>query len=98
MKWTSIVTYSHYWILEENVDLLGSPLGCARRIPAAVACFWGAQCLVEDEHLRKRVISGGSATVDTKANNGYVFHHFFQNLKFDQQKFCEKQDAIKLCK
>jgi len=63
MKWTSIVTHSHYWILGENVDLLGSPLGCARRIPSAVACFRGAYCLVEDEHLRKRVISDGSATL-----------------------------------
>ena len=26
----------------ENVDLLGSPLGCARWILAAVACFRGA--------------------------------------------------------
>ena len=62
MKWTSIVTHSHYWILEKNVDLLGSPLGCARRIPLVVACFWGAYCLVEGERLCKYVISGGSAT------------------------------------
>ena len=33
MKWTCIVTRSHYWILRKNVDLLGSPLGCAQRIP-----------------------------------------------------------------
>ena len=62
MKWTSIVTPFHYWILGENVDISGSPLGCARWIPPAVACFQDAQCLVEGEHLRKRVISGGSAT------------------------------------
>ena len=42
MKWTCIVTRSHYWILGENVDLLGSPLGCARWIPLVVAYFWGA--------------------------------------------------------
>ena len=30
--------------------------------PSDVACFRGAQCLVEDERLLKRVISGGSAT------------------------------------
>ena len=65
MKWTSIVTCSHYWILGKNVDLLGSLLGCARRIPSAVACFRGAYCLVEDEHLRKRVILVSSATLDT---------------------------------
>ena len=29
----------------------------------------GACCLVEDERLRKCVISGGSATVGTRANN-----------------------------
>ena len=42
MKWTCIVTRSHYWILGENVDLSGSPSGCARRTPLAVACFRGA--------------------------------------------------------
>ena len=39
MKWTSIVTRSHYWILGKNVDLSGSPLGCVRRISPVVACF-----------------------------------------------------------
>ena len=63
------------------MDLSGSPSGCARWIPSAVACFWGALCLVEDERLRKCAISGGSATVDTRANNGYEFHHFFFKLK-----------------
>ena len=42
MKWTCIVTRSHYWILGKNVDLLGSPLGCDRRTPPAIACFRGA--------------------------------------------------------
>ena len=42
IKWISIVTRSHYWILGKNVDLSGSPLGCARRIPSAVAYFQGA--------------------------------------------------------
>ena len=73
--------HSHYWILGKNVDLLGSPLGCARRIPPVVACFRGALCLVEDEHLRKRVISGGSATDGTRANNSYEFITLFQSLK-----------------
>ena len=63
MKWTSFVTRSYYWILGKNVDLSGSLLGCARRISPAVACFRGVLCLAEDEHLRKRVISGDSATV-----------------------------------
>ena len=36
---------------------------------------------MEDEHLRKRVISGGSATVGTRANNGHEFHHPFSKLK-----------------
>ena len=42
MKWTYIVTRSHYWILGKNMDLSGSPLGRARRIPPVVACFQGA--------------------------------------------------------
>ena len=63
------------------MDLLGSPLGCARWIPPVVACFQGALCLVEGEHLRKRVISGGSATDGIRANNDYEFHHSFSKLK-----------------
>ena len=39
MKWTSIVTRSHYWILGKNVDLSGSPSGCARPTPLAVVAF-----------------------------------------------------------
>ena len=65
----------------EKCGSFGFSLGCARWIPPAVACFRGAQCLVEDEHLRKYVISGGSATVGTRANNGYEFHHSFSKLK-----------------
>ena len=42
MKWISIVTRSHYWILGKNVDLSGSPLGCARWIPPVVAYVRGA--------------------------------------------------------
>ena len=41
IDWTSIVTHSHYWILGKNVDLLGSPLGCAQQLPPVVACFRG---------------------------------------------------------
>ena len=37
MKWTKFVTRSHYWILGENMDLLGSPLGCARQNPPVSA-------------------------------------------------------------
>jgi len=40
MKWTCIVTRFNYWILGKNMDLSGSPLDCARRIPLVVACFW----------------------------------------------------------
>ena len=36
---------------------------------------------MEDERLRKYAISGGSATVGTRANNGYEFHHSFSKLK-----------------
>ena len=39
MKWTCVVTRSHYWILGKNVDLSGSPSGCARRTPLAVVAF-----------------------------------------------------------
>ena len=42
MKWTSIITRSHYWTIEKNMDFLGSLLRYARRIPSVVACFWGA--------------------------------------------------------
>ena len=39
MRWTCVVTRSHYWILGKNVDLSGSPSGCARRTPLAVVAF-----------------------------------------------------------
>ena len=42
MKWTKFVTRSHYWILGENVDYSGSPLGCAQWNPPDVARSWGA--------------------------------------------------------
>ena len=44
------------------MDYSSSPLRCARRNLPDVACFRGAQCLVEDGRLRKRVISDGPAT------------------------------------
>ena len=73
----------------------GSSLGCARWNLPDVARSQGAQCLVEDKHLRKCVISGGSTIVGTRDNNESTsFITLSQNLKFDQQKFCEKQDAI----
>ena len=39
MRWTCVVTRFHYWILGKNVDLSGSPSGCARRIPLGVVAF-----------------------------------------------------------
>ena len=63
------------------MDLLGSPLGCARWKPPAIACLLGALCLVEDERLRKCAISGVSATDGTRANNGLRVHHSFPKLK-----------------
>ena len=36
---------------------------------ADVAPFQGAQCLVEDECVRKHIISGGSAIGGIRANN-----------------------------
>ena len=39
MEWTSIVTHFHYWILGKNVDLSGSPSGCARQTPLVVVAF-----------------------------------------------------------
>ena len=39
MKWTYVVTRFHYWILGKNVDLSGSPSGCARRTPLAIVAF-----------------------------------------------------------
>ena len=74
------------------MDLSGSPLGCARWIPTAIACFWGAYCLVEDERLRKCVILGGSATVGTKANNGHEFHHFcFKTKNLTNKSFAKSR-------
>ena len=53
------------------MDYSSSHLGCARRNPSDVACFRGAKCLVEDERLRRCVISGGSATDGTRDNNEF---------------------------
>ena len=39
MRWTCVVTRFYYWILGINVDLSGSPSGCARRIPLVVVAF-----------------------------------------------------------
>ena len=51
------------------MDDSSSPLGCARWNLPDVACSRGAQCLVEDEHLRKHAILGSSATSGIGANN-----------------------------
>ena len=46
---------------------------------------------MEDKRLHKCIILGGSATVGTRANNeSTILSTLFQNLKFDQQKICEK--------
>ena len=74
-------------------------LGVCPTDTGTVACSRGAQCLVEDKRLRKCAISGGSATVGSRANNGYKFHHSFSKLKnLTKLKLCEKWDAIKLVK
>ena len=39
MRWTCVVTRFHYWIRGKNVDLSGSPSGCAQRIPLVVVAF-----------------------------------------------------------
>ena len=41
---------------------------CSTELPD-VANFRAAQCLEKDEHLQKRVISGGSATGGIRTNN-----------------------------
>ena len=47
----------------------------------------------------KCVILGSSVTGGIKANNEFMsLKTLFKNLKFDQQKICEKLDAINLCK
>ena len=48
---------------------------------ARCSYFRGALCLMEDKRLRKYAISGGSATVGTRANNGYEFITLFKNFK-----------------
>ena len=48
------------------MDYSSSPLGCALWNPSDLAFFQGAQCLVEDERLRRCAISDGSAI-------GYIF-------------------------
>ena len=54
---------------------------------------------MEDKLLQKCVILGGSATGGIRANNEYMgLRTLFKNLKFDQQKICEKYDAINLRK
>ena len=52
------------------MDLSGSPLGCARRNPPAVACFRGAYYLVKEERICKYVISDGSATATQQRESG----------------------------
>ena len=51
----------------------------------------GCLASVEDERLRKYVILGGSTIGGIGANNESTsFITLFENLKFYQQKFCEK--------
>ena len=51
----------------------GFSLGVCSTDTARCSLLSGCLVSVEDEHLRKRVILGGSATVGTRANNGYEF-------------------------
>ena len=60
---------------------LGFSLGVCPTDTARGSGFRGAQCLAEDERLRKYAIPGGSATVGIRANNGYEFPHSFTKLK-----------------
>ena len=46
---------------------------------------------MDDEHLRKRVILGGSATVGTRANNGHEFHHFFKTKNLTNKSFAKSR-------
>ena len=63
------------------------------------AHFWGAYYLMEDDRLCKCALLGGSAIGGIRDNNESTnLRTLFKNLKFDQQKFYEKYDAIKLCK
>ena len=55
------------------MDYSSSPLGCARRNPPDVACLRDAKCLVEDERLRRCVISGGSATSLEVGTDGFLY-------------------------
>ena len=54
------------------MDCFEFSLGVGSIKQSDVANFWGAQCLVEDERLRKRVILGDSATGGIRANNEYT--------------------------
>ena len=74
------------------MDVLGSPSGCARRTPLAVVAFGVLSVLVEDERLRKYAISGGSAIVGTRANNGHEFHHFcFKTKNLTNKSFAKSR-------
>ena len=60
--------------------------------PAWCSSLSGRLVLVEDKHLCKCVISGGSAIVGTRANKESMsFITLLQNLKFDQQKFAKSR-------
>ena len=91
MKWTGIVTRSHYWILGEKCGSFGLSLGVCPMELARCSPLSGRLVLVEDKRLCKCVIPGDSATVGIGANiESTSFITLFQNLKFGQQKFYEK--------
>ena len=90
MKWTKFVTRSHYWILGEKYGSFELSLGVCPTEPAWCSPLSGRLVLVEDKRLCKYVISDGSTTVGTRANNESTsFITLLQNLKFDQQKFAK---------
>ena len=91
MKWTKFVTRSHYWIFGEKCGSFELSLEVCLTEPAWCSPLSGRLVLVEDKRRYKYVISSGYTTIGIRANNESTsFITLFQNLKFDQQKFCEK--------
>ena len=67
-------------------------LGVCSMEPARCSSLSERLVSVEDKCLLNCVISDGSATVGTRANNEFMsFITLLQNLKFDQQKFVKSR-------